>query len=83
MIEGYFFKFISSRWCIIDYSMGFANKTQLVYKTLKKDCLKNKGKNTVAFIVQTHTIVNRTQLNEKKQKTFVPLYFKELKFFTS
>lgn len=40
--------------------MGFTNKPQLVYKTLKKDCFKNKGKNTITFIVQTHTIVNRT-----------------------
>lgn len=24
--------------------MGFTNKPQLVYKTLKKDCLKTKGK---------------------------------------
>lgn len=62
--------------------MGFTNKPQLVYKTLKKDCLKNKGKNTVTFIVQPHTLVNRTQLNEKITKTFVSLYFKELKFFT-
>lgn len=55
--------------------MGFTNKPQLVYKTLKKDCLKTKGKNTVTFIVQDHTLVNRTQLNEKKTKNFCPFIF--------
>lgn len=54
--------------------MGFTNKPRLVYKTLKKDCLKNKGKNRVTLIVQTHTIVNRTQLNEKT-KNFYPFIF--------